>query len=47
MSVFECHMFLDIKIKDLMHKERLVAGDYMTDPPAVITYMSIVSRETV
>jgi hypothetical protein len=40
------HMVFDIKA-DFTRKSRLVAGGHMTDPPASITYASVVSRESV
>ena len=42
----DCHMVFDIK-PDFTRKARLVAGGHMTDPPASITYASVVSRESV
>jgi hypothetical protein len=39
-------MVFDIKM-DFTHKARLVAGGHVTDPPASITYSSVVSCETV
>jgi hypothetical protein len=42
-----CHMIFDIKVEDLRRKSRLVAGGHMTDAPATITFVSVVSRETV
>ena len=43
----QCHMVFDIKMEDLRHKARLVAGCHMTKTSATITCASIVSRETV
>ena len=43
----QCHMVFDIKMKDFRHKTRLVTGGHMMKAPAIITYASIVSRETV
>ena len=43
----ECHMIFDVKLDGLKRKARLVAGGHMTDAPAVLTYASVVSRETV
>ncbi len=40
-------MIFDIKIEDFRPKARLVAGGHMTKVPAIITYASVVSRETV
>ena len=41
------HMVFDIKMGTLQRKCRYVAGSHMTDPPATITYASVVSRESV
>jgi hypothetical protein len=41
-----CHIVFDIKM-DFTRKVRFVAGGHMTDTPAVMTYSSVVSRETV
>jgi hypothetical protein len=43
----DCHMIFDIKLGSLARKCRLVAGGHKTDPPAAITYASVVSRESV
>ena len=42
-----CHMIFDVKMKDFRRKARLVVGGHVTEPPATITYVIIVSRETV
>lgn len=42
-----CHVVFDIKMGSLRRKARLVAGGHVTDPPATITYASVVSRESV
>ena len=42
----QCHIVFDIKA-DFTRKCRYVAGGHMTDPPASITYASVVSRESV
>jgi len=42
----ECHMVFDVKL-DGTRKARLVAGGHMTEAPAVMTYASVVSRDTV
>ena len=42
----KCHLIFDIKM-DFTRKARFVAGGHMTDPPASMTYFSVVSRETV
>lgn len=41
-----CHIVFDIKM-DLTRKCRYVAGGHKTEPPASITYASVVSRESV
>ena len=41
------HIIFDVKMKDFRRKDRLVAGGHVTEPPATITYESIVLRETV
>ncbi|KAI2490441.1 Reverse transcriptase (RNA-dependent DNA polymerase) [Fragilaria crotonensis] len=40
------HMIFDVKM-DLTQKARFVAGGHMTEPPASITYSSVVSRDSV
>jgi hypothetical protein len=40
-----CHMLFDVKM-DFTRKARFVAGGHMNDPPASITYSSIVSRDS-
>jgi hypothetical protein len=43
-----CHMVFDVKMGSLRRKCCLVvAGGHVTDPPAMITYASVVSRESV
>jgi hypothetical protein len=42
-----CHMIFDLKIEDFRRKARLVAGGHMTEAPSVLTYSSVVSRESV
>ena len=41
-----CHMIFDVKM-DFTRKARLVAGGHVTEPPASITYASVVSRDSV
>jgi hypothetical protein len=41
-----CHLIFDIKL-DMTRKVRFVAGGHKTEPPASITYASVVSRESV
>jgi hypothetical protein len=43
----QCHIIFDIKIDGFKRKARMVAGGHMLDAPAVSTYSSVVSRETV
>jgi Reverse transcriptase (RNA-dependent DNA polymerase) len=42
----QCHLIFDVEI-DFTRKARFVAGGHMTNPPALITYSSVVSRESV
>ena len=42
----ECHMIFDVKM-DLTRKARFDAGGHLTEPPASITYSSVVSRNSV
>ena len=42
----KCHMRFDLKI-DLTRKARFVAGSHTTDTPTLITYSSVVSRDSV
>ena len=43
-----CHMVFDIKLDGLFRrKARLVAGGHATEPPASVTYASVVSRDSV
>ena len=43
----QCHMIFTVKTDGFICTARLVAGGHMTDTPAVMTYASVVSRETV
>ena len=43
----DCHMIFDVKIEGFRRKARLVAGGHMTQAPAVLTYATMVSRDTV
>ena len=43
----KCHMIFDVKLDGFRRKARLVAGGHMTETPAVLTYASVVSRESV
>jgi hypothetical protein len=36
-----------VKMKDFRHKARFVAGGHTADAPHVMTYASVVSRESV
>ena len=40
-------MISDEKIENFRRKARLVAGGHITKAPAMVTYVSVVSRETV
>ena len=43
-----CHMIFDVKLgENFRHKARLVAGGHMTDILALMTYSSVVSRDSV
>jgi hypothetical protein len=42
-----CHMIFDIKMEDFRRKARFVAGGNTAYTPHVITYASVVSRESV
>ena len=46
-SFMNCHMIFDIKLDGFKRKARLVAGGHVLDPPAVLTYSSVVSRDSV
>ena len=46
-SYMDCHMILDIKLDGFRHKARLVAGGHMVETPPIMTYTSVVSRDTV
>jgi hypothetical protein len=43
----KCHMIFDIKMEDFQRKACMVAGRHMTSAPTIMTYPSVVSRETV
>ena len=44
----QCHMILDIKLDGFRRKARFVgAGCMVKDTPAVVTYVSVVSRDKV
>ena len=42
-----CHLVFNIKMGLLKRKVHLVAGGHTMEPPAAITYASMVSRESV
>jgi hypothetical protein len=42
-----CHVIFDVKMEDFRHKARFVAREHITDAPHVMTYASVVSRESV
>jgi hypothetical protein len=42
----KCHFVFDVRM-NLQRKDRLCAGGHATDPPAAITYASVVFRESV
>jgi hypothetical protein len=41
------HMIFDVKMEDFCCKARCVAGGHTADAPRVMTYASVVSRESV
>ena len=43
----KCHMIFTVKMEDFRRKARYVARGHMTEAPAVLTYASVVSRESV
>ena len=44
----KCHMIFDIKMgENFRRKARMVAGGHMTETPAILTYSSVVSRDSV
>ena len=47
-SEVKCHMIFDVKMgENFRRKARMVAGGHTTDVPAVLTYSSVVSRDSV
>ena len=42
----ECHVIFDIKLDGFWCKAQLVARGHMTETLAVLTYMSVVSRDS-
>jgi hypothetical protein len=42
----KCHLIFDVKM-DFTRKARFVAGGHMTNPPAEITYSSVVTRDSI
>jgi hypothetical protein len=43
----DCHMIFDVELDGFRCKARMVAGGHMTEAPAVMTYASVVSCESV
>ena len=43
----DCHMVFDVKLDGFRRKARLVAGGHVTEAPAVLTYASVVTRDSV
>ena len=43
----QCHMIFTVKMDGFVCKAWLVTGGHMTDAPAVMTYASVVSQETI
>jgi hypothetical protein len=46
-SFVKCHLIFDVKVGSLKRKACYVAGGHMTEPPAALTYASVVSRDSV
>ena len=46
-SYMDCHMIFDIKLDGFRHKAHLVTGGHMVEMPPIMTYASVVSRDTV
>jgi Reverse transcriptase (RNA-dependent DNA polymerase) len=42
-----CHMIFDIKMENFTRKARFVAGGHTTEPPSLITYSMVVTRDSV
>jgi hypothetical protein len=42
-----CHIIFDVKMEDFRRKAQFVAGGHTTDAPHVMSYASVVSRESV
>eukprot|EP00957_Ditylum_brightwellii_P023711 1789369-Ditylum_brightwellii.AAC.1 len=42
----DCHWIFDIKM-NFTRKAKFVVGGHMTEPPSSLTYLSVVSRETI
>ena len=42
----DCHMIFDVKM-DFIWKAQFVAGGHMTEAPALLTYSSVVSCESI
>ncbi|KAL7480720.1 hypothetical protein ACHAW6_006385 [Cyclotella cf. meneghiniana] len=43
----KCYMIFDVKMEDICCKTRLEAKGHVTKAPAILTYASVMSRETV
>ena len=44
----KCHMIFDVKMREnFRQKARLVRGGHMTEAPSLITYSSVVSRDSI
>ena len=46
-QVVNCPMIFDVRMEYFRHKQRLVAGGNVIEPPATITYSMVLSWETV
>ena len=42
----KCHLIFDVKM-DFTRKARLVAGGHTTEAPGLITYSSVVTRDSI
>jgi Reverse transcriptase (RNA-dependent DNA polymerase) len=43
----KCHIIFDVKMDNFARKARMVAGGHVTEPPASITYASVVARDSI
>ena len=45
--MIKVHIVYDVKMSTLECKARLVAAGFMSDPPSLVTYLSVMSHESV